>query len=35
MSNELQKIDFHGDAIFAYQDKETGKIYVSVREIWG
>ena len=33
MPNELQKIDFHGDAIFAYQDDETKKIYVSVRAI--
>lgn len=33
MPNELEKIDFHGDAIFAFQDEETGEIFVSVREI--
>lgn len=33
MSNELQKIDFHGDSIFAMKDERTGEIYVSVREI--
>ena len=33
MSNELQKIDFHGDTIFASRDEETGKIYVSLRAI--
>jgi len=33
MSNELQKIDFHGDEVFALKDEYTGEIYVSVREI--
>lgn len=33
MSNELQKIDFHGDNIIAFKDDETEEIYANLKGI--